>query len=66
VSHCLKENVTERSSLPQLECYPQTRMLPSVAEARADVAPTSRQAAYRRGQRPAAIHRFGSLTSSCR
>ena len=26
LSHCLKDNVTERSSLPHLECYPQTRM----------------------------------------
>jgi len=26
LSHCLKDKVTERSSLPPLGCYPQTRM----------------------------------------
>jgi len=28
VSHCLKENVTERSPLPQPKCYPRARMRP--------------------------------------
>src|SRR5690242_15051123 len=51
--HCLKQNVTERCSLPQLKCYPCTRR--GRASQQLHVAtgetPKSRVAAYRRGQR---------------